>query len=587
MKPLRSGHDCGAEKWWTTIGIIVGLTLGTHGAVAQSSMRAPEAAAKTAVAFPGWIYQLQGDLARVRQSPADIAVVDIDHVKSNGGVASLRRRLKAAPRVVLSYLSIGEAESSRPWWQTCCVSARPSWLTDKTQGWRGDFLVRYWDKGWQQHIEQQLTAVIAAGYDGVYLDRVDSWEAMVGERSRARADMIEFVGQLVRSAKAKKPGFLVFVQNGEELLEDSGYLKTIDGIAKEDLFYGARKTGTKNPTEMIRHSVSLLDRVRRQGKPVLVVEYLPSGSAADTVRSEVDARGYRLTFADRALSGGSEPSRAGEKSAAGPATGTTVELTTGMAAGATTSPVSSAPIRPTTWTPAEIEAAQTKCAAALKGLNISWERVDPMRNGDCGTPAPIRVKKVGGVELRPASIVNCAMAAALVSWVDTVLRPAAIAHLAGPPTHLDVASSYQCRDRVGGHVAKLSEHAFANAIDISTFSTPTQTASVQGNWGTVKRLEAPAHVKSETPSGGPKNSNTRDAKTQAAQRNNLGVPANSTAIAAGDASLMSIDKRAFLHRVHQQSCGLFGTVLGPEANDAHLAHLHLDLALRKRTAYCQ
>ncbi|MBS0243786.1 MAG: extensin family protein [Proteobacteria bacterium] len=39
--------------------------------------------------------------------------------------------------------------------------------------------------------------------------------------------------------------------------------------------------------------------------------------------------------------------------------------------------------------------------------------------------------------------------------------------------------------------------------------------------------------------------------------------------------------------IHAGACGLFGTVLGPEANDAHRNHLHLDLKPRAHKAYCR
>ena len=43
---------------------------------------------------------------------------------------------------------------------------------------------------------------------------------------------------------------------------------------------------------------------------------------------------------------------------------------------------------------------------------------------------------------------------------------------------------------------------------------------------------------------------------------------------------------AFLHRLHKGACGVFGTVLGPEANEAHRDHFHFDLASRRRSALC-
>ena len=43
----------------------------------------------------------------------------------------------------------------------------------------------------------------------------------------------------------------------------------------------------------------------------------------------------------------------------------------------------------------------------------------------------------------------------------------------------------------------------------------------------------------------------------------------------------------FLRAAHSSACRRFGTVLGPEANEAHRNHFHLDMAERKRSNYCE
>ncbi len=48
-----------------------------------------------------------------------------------------------------------------------------------------------------------------------------------------------------------------------------------------------------------------------------------------------------------------------------------------------------------------------------------------------------------------------------------------------------------------------------------------------------------------------------------------------------------LDKEAFLKGAHHTACKIFGTVLGPEANDAHRDHFHVDLAERRRRNYCR
>ena len=37
----------------------------------------------------------------------------------------------------------------------------------------------------------------------------------------------------------------------------------------------------------------------------------------------------------------------------------------------------------------------------------------------------------------------------------------------------------------------------------------------------------------------------------------------------------------FLKRLHGGSCTVFATVLGPEANEAHRDHFHLDMKVRR------
>lgn len=42
----------------------------------------------------------------------------------------------------------------------------------------------------------------------------------------------------------------------------------------------------------------------------------------------------------------------------------------------------------------------------------------------------------------------------------------------------------------------------------------------------------------------------------------------------------------FLHEVHASACRIFGTTLGPEANEAHRNHFHVDMAERKYKKIC-
>ena len=47
------------------------------------------------------------------------------------------------------------------------------------------------------------------------------------------------------------------------------------------------------------------------------------------------------------------------------------------------------------------------------------------------------------------------------------------------------------------------------------------------------------------------------------------------------------DEAAFLRRVRDGACGIFGTVLSPDYNEAHRDHLHLDQAARGWGGFCR
>jgi len=50
---------------------------------------------------------------------------------------------------------------------------------------------------------------------------------------------------------------------------------------------------------------------------------------------------------------------------------------------------------------------------------------------------------------------------------------------------------------------------------------------------------------------------------------------------------LTLPEAKFLRHVHRGACDEFTTVLGPEANDVHRTHLHLDLQDRHALNVCQ
>jgi hypothetical protein len=226
------------------------------------------------------------------------------------------------------------------------------------------------------------------------------------------------------------------------------------------------------------------------------------------------------------------------------------------------------PVEPSleaTWTEGEITAAQEECARLLGPLGLTVERAKPLRTGQCGTPAPVVLRRVGAVEIVPPAVVNCRIAAKLSVWVEQKLQPIATEVLDVAVMRIVNASAYTCRQRVGSSKDRLSEHSFANALDVSAFVlVDGRIIDVLTHWGATGR----------------------DRHAQAT----LGAGAIGYAKPRSDVSqeeLVLTRENVFLRRTHEAACGTFSTVLGPEANEAHRTHLHLDLAPRRRNAFCE
>jgi cysteinyl-tRNA synthetase, unknown class len=275
--------------------------------VANSTMHRPLALAKS------WHYQLDHiDIEALASDSADLLV--IDYAKQEGkipltpqDVARVKIRPDGRPRLVVAYLSVGESEEYRYYWDAAWKSSPPDWLGEENCAWPKAHRVRYWTSGWKdinfRRSDSYLRRIIDAGFDGVYLDRVDIFETFEKERPTARSEMITHVSDLAATARRIKPGFLVIPQNAEALLSDPAYRLMIDGLGKESLLHGGVETGVRNAAGDIRWSADLLKRLQYEGKPVFVVEYLLNAKHINQTAWELRRRGLVPAFETRALDG--------------------------------------------------------------------------------------------------------------------------------------------------------------------------------------------------------------------------------------------------------------------------------------------
>jgi Extensin-like protein C-terminus len=133
----------------------------------------------------------------------------------------------------------------------------------------------------------------------------------------------------------------------------------------------------------------------------------------------------------------------------------------------------------------------------------------------------------GPAAIVPAATLACPMVSALDQWMSGSVQPASLRWFGQPVAEIKQISAYSCRGMNGNPRARISEHAFGNALDIAAFTLADgRKVTVRDGW--------------------------------------RGLP----------------EERGFLHDVHAAACQQFSTVLGPGSNVYHYDHLHLDLMRR-------
>ena len=151
------------------LAVVFGLLSGAP-LVAQQSA---SPLARTLAAAKSWGYQLQDvDPDVIAASPYDMVVIDYSRdgtsetVFTPAELETMKRKPDGGRRIVLSYLSIGEAEKYRYYWKWYWGWFfgwfAPSWRDRQNTEWRGNYAVRYWEPGWQEIIVSGETAISTA-----------------------------------------------------------------------------------------------------------------------------------------------------------------------------------------------------------------------------------------------------------------------------------------------------------------------------------------------------------------------------------------------------------------------------------------
>jgi len=113
----------------------------------------------------------------------DVIIMDLFHngtAFNKTEIDQLKVKKNGGNRMVIAYMSIGEAEEYRYYWNENWSEGSPEWLEKENPQWDGNYKVRYWNKNWQDIIfgteSSYVKKILDAGFDGAYLDIVDAYE---------------------------------------------------------------------------------------------------------------------------------------------------------------------------------------------------------------------------------------------------------------------------------------------------------------------------------------------------------------------------------------------------------------------------
>ena len=161
------------------------------------------------------------------------------------------------------------------------------------------------------------------------------------------------------------------------------------------------------------------------------------------------------------------------------------------------------------------------CYMALTASDVTFRRLPDHKVGGCELQNMVARDK----SFYPYSSsvhATCPMIASFILWENQILKPASLRHFSSDIARIEQLGIFACR-KVRNSSNRLSQHATANAIDISGFQLKNgDRISVAKDWG------------QETPAG------------------------------------------KFLEEVRDGSCSVFQAVLGPDYNSLHKDHFHLD-----------
>ena len=210
----------------------------------------------------------------------DLARFDLAIIQPETLDAGDRAELRASGTLVVAYLSLGEVEPYRPWYDDGRVN--PDWILGENPNW-GSYYIDTTEAGWQALMVDIAGDYLAQGFDGIFMDTLDTVDLF----PETTPGMIATVEALRKAY----PQALLIQNRGFTVLDATA--PSIDALMFEDLSTSYNfDTDTYITAENDALAARLSEIKANTGLVILALDYVAPGDTDSARRARDIARSY-------------------------------------------------------------------------------------------------------------------------------------------------------------------------------------------------------------------------------------------------------------------------------------------------------
>jgi len=215
----------------------------------------------------------------------DRVVLEPDHTD-----AGERAAVSADGASLFAYLSIGEVGPERSW----RAAIDDGWVLGRNDDWNSQ-VMDLTDSGWADFVIERVDRLMADGYDGLFLDTMDSFTLHTdtpAERQAQRAALAALIDRLVR----RHPDMRLIANRGFEVLDAIG--GHLEALAAESLYANwdnrAQRYGSVSPADRRWLLAQLLRARDAHGLDIIAIDYVAPArrDEARAVAARIAAHGF-------------------------------------------------------------------------------------------------------------------------------------------------------------------------------------------------------------------------------------------------------------------------------------------------------